>query len=240
MEHMEPYITTRLSENRMRLWNVLHPVEQTRSSPYRFLTISRDEGTLGDEIAKSLAERLGWRLYDKEIVNHIANNNHVREDLVRQLDEKDRGMIHETILRMLRMPESAPFGSLEYHESLLKTLATIAAHGDAILVGRGANFVLLHLEQGLHVRIIGSMEARIHRLSKAWQVSSEITRQRIAAIDADRRAFIRHHFKQDVNDPRYFNLLINTDHVSVNQIVDVLLAALRPEATRIESRIAGN
>jgi cytidylate kinase len=240
MEHVEPYITTRLSENRMRLWNVLHPVEQTKSSPYRFLTISRDEGTMGGEIAKSLADRLGWRLYDKEIVDHIANNSHVREDLVRQLDEKDRGMIYETILRMLRMPESTPFGSLEYHESLLKTLATIAAHGDAVLVGRGANFVLFHLDQGLHVRVIASLEARIQRLSRAWQVSPEIARQRIAAMDAERRAFIRHYFKQDINDPRYYNFLINTDRVSVSQAVDALIASLKPEVARIESRVAGN
>jgi hypothetical protein len=239
MEHMEPHITTRLSEHQMRLWNVLHPTKQTKASPYRFLTISRDEGTLGDEIAKSLAERLGWRIYDKEIVNHIANNNHVREDLVRQLDEKDRGMIHNTILRILGMPESAPFGCEEYHESLLKTLATLAAHGDAIMVGRGANFALRYLDQGLHIRIIGSMEARIQRLSGVWQVSPEIARRRILAIDGDRRAFIRQHFKQDVSDPRYYNFLVNTDHISVMQIVVTLMILLRPEAARTESCITG-
>ena len=239
MEHMEPHITTRLSEHRMRLWNALHPAEQVKASPYRFLTISRDEGTLGDEIAKSLSEHLGWRLYDKEIVNYIANNNHVREDLVRQLDEKDRGMIHETILRMLRMPENIPFGSLEYHESLLKTLATIAARGDAILVGRGANFALLHFEQGLHVRIVGSMEERIQKLSRAWQVSPKIARQRIAELDRGRRSFVRHHFKQDVDDPLNYNFLINTDHLSIHQIVSSLLSLLRPETAQIESRMAG-
>jgi hypothetical protein len=239
MEHMEPYITTRLSEHQMRLWNGLHPTKQTKASPYRFLTISRDEGTLGDEIAKSLAERLGWRIYDKEIVNHIANNNHVREDLVRQLDEKDRGMIHEIILRMLRMPENTPFGSLEYHESLLKTLAALAAHGDAILVGRGANFALRYLEQGLHIRVIGSIEARIQRLSRVWQVPAEIARQRIVAMDGDRRAFIRHNFKEDVNDPRYYHFLINTDHISVNRIVTTLMILLSPESMRTESSIAG-
>jgi len=156
------------------------------------------------------------------------------------LDEKDRGMIHNTIVRLLGMPESVPFGCEEYHESLLKTLATLAAHGEAILVGRGANFALRYSEQGLHVRITGSLEARIQRLSGSWQVSHEIARQRILAIDGDRRAFIRHHFKQDINDSHNYSFLINTDHVSVNQVVASLLTLLRPEATRMESRIAGN
>lgn len=229
MERLEPYITTRLIERQMRLWNILHPVEPTKiSSRYRFLTISRDEGTLGDEIAEALAEHLGWRLCDKEIVNAIASNNHVREDMVWQLDEKDRGLIHNTIERLLHMPESAPFGSEEYHESLLKTLAALAARGDVILVGRGANFALRWFRQGLHVRITGSLEARVRQLNKIWNVPLEIARQRIHAIDGDRRAFIRQHFRKDINDSSFYSLVLNTDHISVNQAVDALLTLLDP------------
>jgi hypothetical protein len=240
MEHLEPYITTRLSENQMRWWNVLHPADYAHASPYHFATISRDAGTLGDEIAQELSQRQGWRIYDKEIVNHIANNNHVREDMVRQLDEKTRGLMHNMISRMLRMPENAPFGCEEYYESLLKTLATLAAHGNAILVGRGANFALHWMEDGLHVRITGSLETRIQRLSKSWQVSAEIARRRILEIDADRRAFIRHYFKQDVNDQNFYSLAVNTDHISVDQAVGSILALLNPEHSSTEPRFAGN
>jgi hypothetical protein len=240
MEHLEPYITTRLSENQMRLWNVLHHEDRATASPYHFVTVSRDEGTLGDEIAQALAQRQGWRLYDKEIVNYIANNNHVREDLVRQLDEKARGLMHNMILRMLRRPESSPFGCEEYHESLMKTLATLAAQGKTVLVGRGANFALRWLEHGLHVRITGSLEVRIQRLSKSWQVSSEITRRRLLEIDGDRRAFIRHHFKQDVNDQNFYSLVFNTDHLSTEQVVVSILSLLNPETSTIGSHFPGN
>lgn len=229
MEHLEPFITTRLSENQMRWWNVLHPAEQTHASPYLFLTISRDMGTPGDEIAQAIAQRQGWRLYDKEIVDHIANNSRVREDMVRQLDEKTRGRMHNMILRMLRMPEEAPFGQEEYHDSLMKTLATLAARGEAILVGRGANFALRWVEHGLHVRITGSLEKRIQALSQLWRVSSEIARRRVFDIDAERRAFIRHHFKQDVNDLCFYSLVINTDHVSTEQAVRSILATMNPD-----------
>jgi hypothetical protein len=238
MEHLEPYIATRLSENQMRLWNVLHPAEQTSASPYHFVTISRDEGTLGDEIAQALAERQGWRLYDKEIVNNIANNNRVREDIVRQLDEKARGLMHNMILRMLRRPESSPFGREEYHESLLKTLAALAAKGEAVMVGRGANFALHWLEHGFHVRVTGSLEVRIQRLSKSWQVSAEIARRRLLEIDGDRRAFIRHHFKQDLNDNHYYHLMVNTDYLSAEQVVSSILSLLNPEASTIGSHFA--
>jgi hypothetical protein len=65
-------ITTRIRRRQMRLWNVLHSTEHKKSPPHHYLTISRDEGTLRDEIAQALAQRLGWRLYDKEIVNRCT------------------------------------------------------------------------------------------------------------------------------------------------------------------------
>jgi cytidylate kinase len=148
--------------------------------------------------------------------------------------------MHNLILRMLRRPESSPFGQEEYHESLLKTLATLAARGEAVMVGRGANFALHWLEHGFHVRITGSLEVRIQRLSKSWQVSSEITRRRLLEIDGNRRAFIRHHFKQDVNDQQYYHLVVNTDYLSTDQVVSCVLSFLHPKTSMIGSRFAEN
>ncbi len=243
MEHSQPDITTRISERQMRLWNALHSTEHSlhasehaRSSPYRFLTLSRDEGSLGDEIAAELSRLMGWHSFDKEIVNYIAENNHVREELVRQLDERSQGLVHETILRLLRMPESTPFGSVEYHASLMKTLATLATRGDAILVGRGANFALRWSPQGLHVRIAGSVEVRLQRVSISWKTPPEKARPCLMAIDADRRSFIRHHFSQDFDDLRYYDLVFNTDHLSVEQVVNSIISVVIPQMPLIETK----
>jgi cytidylate kinase len=97
------------------------------------------------------------------------------------------------------------------------------------MVGRGANFALHWVEHGLHVRIAGSPEARIQRLGKAWHVSSEIARRRMLEIDADRRAFIHNHFKKDVNDLSFYTLVVNTDHLSVEQAVGSIMALLNSE-----------
>jgi len=228
MDRWELSITNRIIEREMRLSNALHPAKPLKERPYRFLTISRDEGTLGDEIARVLAQRLSWRLYDKEIVNEIATNNHVREEMVRQLDETSdegpQGLISETVLGLFKTLRGAPFGSEEYHLSLLKTLDTIATRGDAILVGRGSNFALRGLGHGVHVRTTGSLEVRVQRLSKSWQVAPEAARQRILAIDANRRAFIRHHFQQSFDDLRFYDIVLNTDHLSVEKVVASVLS----------------
>ena len=243
MEHSQPDITARISERQMRLWNALHSTEHAmrvaehvKNSPYRFVTLSRDEGSMGDDIAAELANRLGWHLFDKEIVNYIAENNHVREDMVRQLDERSQGLVQEAILRLLRMPENASFGSEEYHEALLKTLATLATKGGAILVGRGSNFALRWSEHGLHVRITGSFEVRLRRASELWQVPPAKARPCLMATDADRRSFIRHHFRKDFDDFRHYDLVLNTDHLSTKQAVNSIMFAIVPEMPLIETK----
>jgi cytidylate kinase len=245
MEHSQPDITTRISERQMRLWNALHSAEHAvpttekfRISPYRFLTLSRDDGSLGDEIAVELANRLKWHLFDKEIVNYIAENSHVREDIVRQLDEKSQSLVQEAILRLLRMPERAPFGSEEYHESLLKTLATLATRGGAILVGRGTNFALRWASDGLHVRITGTPEVRAKRVSERWQMPMEKARHILAAADAERRDFIRHHYHKNFDDLGYYDLVFNTDHVSVDRVANSIACVMLPEIPLIETRVS--
>ncbi len=202
-------------------------VDPKPAAVYRFVTICRNDGTLGDEVARELANRTGWHVFDKEIVNYIAENGRVRESLVRQLDERSQGLIHDGILRLLRMPEWKSFGSDEYHEALLKTLAYLSTQGHAILVGRGANFALRNEEHGLHVRTIASLEVRAKRLSDSWGVSPDAARRCMLAGDEERKHFVRHHFKQDVDDLNFYDLVINTDYLTAEQAAGSIQAILK-------------
>jgi cytidylate kinase len=194
---------------------------------YRFVTISRDKGSLGDAIAEELGQRLGWAVYDKEILDYIARDSHVRQNLALQLDEKAQSLVHETIQRFLRMAEGGSFGVAEYHEALLKTLAYLSTRGEAILVGRGANFAMRSETSGLHVRIIASTRVRIQRLSLRWHVPPAEARWRMEEMDTERRNFIRHHFKQNIDDASYYDLVYNTDHLTPSQVVDSILGVIQ-------------
>jgi cytidylate kinase len=222
----EPNLSADLVEQQLRSWNVRREAAREKlkeESGFRFLTIARDEGSLGNEIAQELAHRLGWHVFDKEIVTHIAKNSHVRENLVRQLDQKSQNLIQDAISRLLRMPEFASFGSEEYHEALLGSLVCLAKHGSAILVGRGANFALRENAQGLNVRITASPEVRVQRLSKSWKATPEKARRRMEADDEERRKFIRHYFRQDFDDLRFYDILFNTDRASAERIASSIL-----------------
>jgi cytidylate kinase len=191
---------------------------------FRFVTVARDRGCLNDEITKELARRVGWHVFDSEIVAYIAQNTHVSEDLVRQLDQMAQNLIEDTIARLLRMPEYASFGSYEYGESLLKTLVCLATHGSAILVGRGANFALRDHPKGLRVLLTASPEVRMRRLSESSKVSVEEVRRRMQADDEERRKFIRKYYRQDFDDARAYDIVFNTDRASANQVASSILA----------------
>ncbi|MBZ5498017.1 MAG: cytidylate kinase-like family protein [Acidobacteriia bacterium] len=207
-------------------------VEAEPAASYRFITITRDVGALGDDVASGLAKHLDWHVFDREIVDHIAVHSHVRQDLVRELDERSQSLIHDTVARLLLMAEGISFGNEEYHEALLKTLALLAARGKAIIVGRGSAYALQG-EPGLHLRVFASPEVRVRRLALRWQVTPEEARRRMEKIDIERRSFRQHHFRQSVEDLRFFDAVFDTDRMSVEQIVHAVLAMLTsPEHTR--------
>ncbi len=230
MEDMEfgaPKATVELVEQQLALWNARRLASRERpeqQAGFRFLTVARDQGSLGNEIAEELSRRLGWHLFDKEIVAHIAHNSHVRVNLVRQLDEKAQGLIEDMISRILRMPENASFGREEYHEALLRTLGCLAAHGSAVLLGRGANFALRDQPGGVNVRVTASNEVRLARLVKGWKTTREDARRRMHADDEERRNFIRRYYRREFDDFRFYDVLLNTDRVSVERAAASILA----------------
>ncbi len=196
------------------------------ASGHRFITIARSVGSLGDELAAELAARLNWHVFDREIVDAIAQNSRVRQDLVRELDERSQSLIHDMVARLLLMASGISFGNEDYHKGLLKTLALLAQRGDAISVGRGSAYALQG-EPGLHLRVVASPEVRIQRLAQHWDLPPDAARRRMEQIDADRRSFVQHHFRQDVDDTRFFDAVFNTDRQSVEQIADAVMGMIR-------------
>jgi cytidylate kinase len=223
----ESEVTAELVEQQLFLWNArrLAALEKyKKESAHRFLTIARDEGSLGNEIGQELSRCLGWHVFDTEILTYIAKNSHVREKLVRELDQKSQGYIKDAIPRLLSIPEYVSFGREEYHEALLKTLICLATQGAAILVGRGANFVLRGDTHGLNVRVTASPEVRARRLSQDWKVTVEEARRRMRVDDEERRKFIRHYYRQDFDDACFYDIVVNTDRVSTEQVASSILA----------------
>ena len=132
-------------------------------------------------LARLVGERLGWKVYDEELVEAIAHRMEVPIDEVRALDEQAPSMVQDWLLP-LREEYYAPQEA--YLDHLAKLIEAIGRAGESILVGRGAGFMLPR-ETTLSLRVIAPLKVRAQRLAERMGVSVRTARR--AARDLDRR-----------------------------------------------------
>ena len=188
-----------------------------KSGPY--LSISRALGSGGSEIAKSLAEKLGWQLFDREIIEAIAGRMHAREELVASFDEHIQNQM-DTYLRNLLTKQL--LDNTQYLHHLTKVLLGIAQHGCAVIVGRGANMIL-PLEAGLRVRVVAPMEVRLRRLMQEIGCDEKSAAHETRQRDEEQRAFIQHHFRCKPDDPCAYDVVINTGLIDPGAATDFII-----------------
>jgi cytidylate kinase len=179
-----------------------------RQAPARpVVTISRQHGAGGGALARRLAEELGLKLYDREIIHRIAESAHASERLVFGLDEKDR----ETLTDMLTAALGVDYLSLPaYRDHLMRVVSAIGWQGGAVILGRGAHLIL-GPERALRVMVIAPLSARVSEIAAREGLSQRAAECRIAEVEAERRAFLARHFRSDpVVDLTAFDLIVNT------------------------------
>ncbi|NLP09272.1 cytidylate kinase-like family protein, partial [bacterium] len=215
------------------MWRVRHSEKAAGKEPrlpaqWAGLSVafSRMHGAGGDDVAQALSGLLNWPVYDRELVDFIAQNAHVRSQVVESFDEKKKGEI-ETWLQTMLSREHLDID--RYGKHLLAVLAAFAEHGQAILIGRGSVFVLKP-QQGVRVLIHAPLQWRSHRLAQRRTISPREAQAIVQKVDQERLAFVKKYFNRDPNDPDHYDLMINTAHFSPLQAAQLILAALEQKA----------
>jgi cytidylate kinase len=214
----------RFLEVRLKTWN--DPVKSKKDKLGPVLSISRETGSGGIRIAQMLADQLGMVVYDKEIVEQIAKVTQVSEQLVMTLDEKYRSEL-ENWITMTQNEHG--ISSDSYLAGLRKVLFSIAAHGNAILLGRGGNF-LLPVAKRIGLRLVAPLDTRIKNIMVDMKLSEESARKHIARGDEEKRSFVKHSFKVNIEDPVHYHLTINTATVKPEMILEIVKAMIRAES----------
>ena len=200
------------------------------------ITISREPGCEGHDLASRIAKELKIDLFDRQIIQEVAQSSSMSEKVVSSLDEKGRSILDNWIqfLKSVRW-----FSSDEYIYHLTRVIGTIHEHGGAVILGRGANMVLPP-EETLRVRFIAPMDARVKNFAKELNISTEKAKQQIIKEESDRKAFIRKNFYADIDDPVNYDLVINTKYVNADQIINLIKSSLKhkrlPSRRRFDSK----
>jgi len=185
------------------------------------ITISRLPGSGANSLAKQLAEDLNIDLFDNEIVEEVAKSAHVSESVIASLDEQDRSILDDWIGAIEKKRHLWPD---EYLPHLTKVVGAIAAHGHAVIVGRGTGYILPS-EVCLRLLIVAPMDVRISNVAHAYDVTNEEAEKRIIKTEKDRRAFIKNYFRADLTDPVNYDLTLNTAHYNVKAAVNIIKEA---------------
>lgn len=183
------------------------------------LTISSEPGSGGRIIAQALAKRLNIDLFDREIVKEIAESAHISGAVIETMEKERFSGVQDFIASLVNDRYLWPGVYLDH---LMKVVAAIASHGNAIIVGRGANF-LIPPDDRLSIRIVAPLETRILKVAKEFGVRREEAKRRVIHRENRRAAFIRQSFNADVASPNNYDLVINTQKLDVHSAVGAVI-----------------
>ena len=185
------------------------------------VALSRLPGTPAVELGQRVAERLGYGFFGIELVDEIARTQGVSRYIVEQLDERVRTGLDRWLLDTFR---GSSWTEKEYLHNVGRVVSALAEKGAAVIVGRGATF-LLRAEQAFSVQVIASRESREHRLAEARGIDAKEARASLADEERERLRFLRE-FAEDPNDPLHFDLVVNTDRRTVEDWADLIADAV--------------
>lgn len=193
-------------------------MERRLSRP--FVTISRQSGAYGMTMAENLAAYLqenerrkecSWTVFEKTLLDRVAEEHNLEDEILQYFPESAVSEIQDALEELFGLHPS------QYNvvPKIGQTILHLAQLGYVIIVGRGANIITAKLTQGVHVRLIGSFDKRVAHMQEYLKLGEREAREYVIREDRNRAAYIRKYFDKDINDPSLYDVVINTDTISI-------------------------
>jgi cytidylate kinase len=187
------------------------------------ITVSRQHGSNGSEIATQLAERFQYTLLHRDVIDRLCESTDYSRRLLETLDEHAQSQLTTWVQSMLagRYVDEG-----DYARALLRTVYSIARLGGVVVVGRGSNFIV-GPERGFHVRVVAPRETRIGALVERKGLSRRDAAREVDVTDQDRARTIRRLFGRSVDDPLAYDVVVNPGDATAPQVAEWLAGAAR-------------
>lgn len=219
------------------------------------VTIARQVGSGGEQIAAEVARQLGARLLDDELLELASDGTGIPIRYFQQLDERGRSMLRNPgdLFRLVPLPpinpdlpdvygdrypptgpviargdglESPVYWAAEaYAAAMSRTIQSVARAGNVVIVGRGGNEALAGISDALHVLVLANEPVRVRRLADSQGEDLYGALDLVRDSDRRRRAFVRQFYGADWLDPLRYDVIVRTDELSVQRAVEVIVAA---------------
>jgi cytidylate kinase len=212
---------------------------------FRLITIEREYGCGAASIAVQLADHLGWKLWDQLLTAEIARLASVDQSAVRRCEERMDSRLHRLAKSFWRGSyerNSAALGSQMFDADCMlpmmqEVMNKIAQEGNAVIVGRGAPYLLRENPDAFHVFLYAPRSEKLRRVVAEGHGEDDAA-EMVDSVDRERIAYVKHYFNADWPTRSLYHLMINTA-VGNEPVVQTILDTMRlvegsPKATTYE------
>ena len=205
----------------------------------KIVTIEREYGCGGGEIAQLLAKELGWKLWDQLLTEEIARLAHCPQAVVEAREERTDPLYYRLFKSFLRGSYegsiNAPKLNLVDSETILKITQRVVQHaadkGNSVLVGRGSQQFLKNRPDTLRVFLYAPRETKVRRLQSRGKTEKE-AEELVDTVDRERADFIQRYFHVEWPDRAIYHAMMNTA-IGDEAVVQMILSALKTYDTRV-------
>jgi cytidylate kinase len=200
---------------------------------FRIVTVEREFGCGAPAIAADLARSLGWKLWDQELTQEIAKVANVDCSEVERHEEKVDSRLYRiarvfwrgSYERATPLSEAQAFDADCMLRMMQEIMERIAQEGNAVIVGRGAPYLLRERSDSFHVFMYAPRPEKIRRVMAGGKSSKE-AEELVDSIDRERMAYVKHYFDAEWPNRTLYHLMINTA-IGNQNVLDCMLRTMR-------------
>jgi hypothetical protein len=193
------------------------------------VALSREAGARGGTIARRAGRKLGWQVYDQELLEYMSQDPSVIQGMVDALGPAAAAWVEHHLERLLRSERVSQYPSVV---SMARIVLALGAQGGVVLIGRGAGCILPR-ESTLNVRVIAALEDRIAYMAQWLRLTAEEAAERVRLRDERRAEFVVNHFHRQPGDVYQYDLLLNSGVLGEDVCADLIARAATARAERL-------
>jgi len=190
----------------------------------RVITIEREYGSGATDIARKLAERLGWQLWDQHLTDEIARQMDCESRAVEEHAERKDALHYRLFKAFLRGSFEGSLNAPRIRAVAECVVTAAAKSGNSVIVGRGSAYYLRDRPDAFHVFIYAPLEAKVQRLRAAGKSEQEAI-ELAETVDRDRAAYIKQYFDIEWPARTFFHLMINST-MGDEMVVQTILGSI--------------
>ena len=187
------------------------------------ITLGRQHGSNGREIARMLAEELGYACYDKEIVDHAAGSSEFSKEIFDSYDEKRVSPYIVSTPHYISFHEGFRL-NMQVASAQFDTIRSIADKDNCIIVGRCADYVLRNRDNVVKVFIMADQDFRVATLAERKGINENQAKKLLKEVDKDRSSYYKYYTDQVWGEAENYDLCIDSGRIGVKGTVNVIKA----------------